>query len=114
MINILLARTFLIVGGMLLITVLTARTNKTFETPKEMRITIIGSFVCLFAVLCFADVYPINLILVAIFSALMGREIGPTIEFYNKRSQVKQFLKSRGITLKRGERVSDELKKEFE
>jgi len=47
---------------------MTARTNKAFETGKEMLITIAGTFVFLCATAFFADIYPINLLMVAIFS----------------------------------------------
>ncbi|OGD66986.1 hypothetical protein A2442_02525 [Candidatus Campbellbacteria bacterium RIFOXYC2_FULL_35_25] len=114
MFNILFARTFIIVGVMLLITAITARKNKLFETAKEMWVTVVSTFVFLFAIIYFADVYPINLLLVAIFSGLIGWEIGPTIEHFGKRFKLKKYLKSRGIVLKRGEKITDEQREEFE
>lgn len=50
MFDILFARTFIIVGGMLIITAITSRINKAFETAKEMWIAIIGTFAFLFAI----------------------------------------------------------------
>lgn len=114
MFDILFARTFFIVGGMLLITAVTARANKAFETAKEMWITIIGTFAFLFAIIFFADIYPINLLLVALFSGLIGWEIGPTIEHFGKRFKLRKYLKSRGIVIKKGQEITDEQKKEFE
>ena len=114
MFDILFARTFIIVGGMLIITAITARINKAFETAKEMWITIIGTFAFLFAIIFFADVYPLNLLLVAIFSALIGRVIGPTIEHFGKRFKMKKYLKSRGVVIKKGQKITDEQKNEFE
>lgn len=114
MFDILFARTFLIVGGMLLITAITARINKAFETTKEMWATIIGTFVFLFAIIFFADIYPLNLFLVAIFSALIGWEIGPTIEHFGIRFKLRKYLKSRGIVIEKGQKITDEQKKEFE
>lgn len=114
MFNLLFARTFIIVGVMLLITAGTARINKAFETAKEMWLTIIGTFVILFAVMIFADSYPVNLILVAAFSALIGWEIGPTIEYYGKRFKQRKFIKSQGISLKKGEALPDAKRTEFE
>ncbi len=113
MFDILFARTFLIVGGMLVITSFTARINKSFETKKEMWITIIATFVFLFAIVFLANFYPLNLFLVAAFSALMGWEIGPTIESIGKTYKMKKFLKSRGINLKKGHTITADLKKEF-
>lgn len=116
MFDILFARTFLIVGGMLLFTALTARINKAFETAEEMWVTIISTFVFLFAIIIFANTYPINLILVAIFSALIGWEIGPTIEYYGMRFKLKKYLKSRGLKIKKGQTITitADQKKEFE
>lgn len=114
MFNILFARTFLIVGGMLLITAITSHINKVFETAKEMWITIIGTFAFLFAIIFFADIYPLNLFLVAIFSAIIGWEIGPTIEHFGKRFKIRKYLKSRGIVVRKGQKITDEQKKEFE
>ena len=114
MFDILFARTFFIVGGMLIITAITARINKTFETAKEMWITIIGTFAFLFAIIFFADIYPLNLLLVAIFSALIGWQIGPTIEHFGKRFKLRKYLKNRGVVIKKGQEITDEQKKELE
>ena len=114
MFDILFARTFFIVGGMLIITAITARINKAFETAKEMWITIIGTFAFLFAIIFFADIYPLNLLLVAIFSALIGWQIGPTIEHFGKRFKLRKYLKNRGVVIKKGQEITDEQKKELE
>lgn len=114
MFDILFARTFIIVGGMLLITSITSRINKTFETTKEMWVTIISTFAFLFAIIFFADIYPLNLLLVALFSALIGWQIGPTIEQFGKRFKLRKFLKSRGIVIKKGQEITAEQYKEFE
>lgn len=114
MFDILFARTFLIVGGMLLITAFTSRINKEFETAKEMLITIIATFAFLFAIIFFADIFPLNILLVAFFSALIGWEIGPTIEHLGKRFMTRKYLQSRGIIIKKGQEITDEQKVEFE
>ncbi|MFA7244722.1 MAG: Bax inhibitor-1 family protein [Candidatus Magasanikbacteria bacterium] len=114
MFDILFARTFLIVGGMLLITSITSRINKTFETTKEMFITVIATFVFLLAIMLFANIYPLNIFLVAVFSALVGWEIGPTIEHLGKRFKIKRYFKSRGIIIKKGQEINDEQKNELE
>ena len=46
--NLLMSRTFLILGGMLIITTITARLNKAYETSTELFITVGGSFLFLF------------------------------------------------------------------
>lgn len=114
MFDILFARTFIIVGGMLIVTAITARINKAFETSKEMWVTIISTFAFLFAIIFLADIYPLNLILVAIFAALLGWEIGPTIEHFGKRFKFRKFLKSRGVIIKKGQPITEEQKNEFE
>ena len=55
MYDILFAKTFLIVGGMLVITTLFARINKAYETTSEAIITIVGSFGFLFAIMFYDD-----------------------------------------------------------
>ncbi|GAB1370441.1 hypothetical protein MASR1M45_05020 [Candidatus Kapaibacterium sp.] len=114
MFDILFARTLIIVGGMLVITAITSRINKTFETSIEMLLTIFGTFAFLFAIVFFADIYPLNILLVSIFSALVGWQIGPTIEHFGERFKIKEFLKSRGVVLKKGQFITKELRKEFE
>jgi hypothetical protein len=79
-----------------------------------MWITNIGTFAFLFATVFFADIFPLNLFLVAIFSALIGWQVGPTIEYLGKRFKLKKYLKSRGIIIEKGKDLTDEQKKEFE
>jgi len=99
---------------MLLITAVGAKINKAFETKKELFFTVIGTFIFLFAVMIFADSFPVNIILVGIFSGLIGWEIGPTIEFYGKRFKLRKFLKEKNVILQKGEFPSKELIEEFE
>ncbi|MGL5830572.1 MAG: Bax inhibitor-1 family protein, partial [Candidatus Altimarinota bacterium] len=103
-----------IIGAMLLITAVTARLNKAFETAAEMWITIIAMFGFLFAIFFFADSFPINLILVGIFSALMGWQMGPTIEFYGLNFKRRKFLKAQGLDLKNGDVPTAEQEGQFE
>lgn len=114
MFDILFARTFIIVGGMLVITSITAKINRAFETASEMWMTFISSFVLLFAVMIFDDSYPLNLILVACFSAIIGWQIGPTIEHFGTRFKIRKYLKSNGVKLKRGQQISVEQRAEFQ
>ncbi len=114
MFDLLFTRTFLIVGGMLLITAITSRFNKAFETGREILITFGGTFIFLFAIIFFANMFPINLFLVAIFSGLIGWQIGPVVAYYDKNSRLKKFLKDKGVVLKKGQKPNPELIQEFE
>ena len=75
--NLLMSRTFLILGGMLVITTITSRFNKAYETTTEAVLTIGGSFLFILIVMYNADNYPLNLLMVAIFSDI--------IQLINKR-----------------------------
>ena len=69
--NLLLSRTFMILGGMLVLTTFTARINKAFETPLETFITVGGSFLMLFLIMFNAETYPMNIIFVSSIGALI-------------------------------------------
>ena len=114
MIDILFAKTFLIVGGMLFLTAVTAKINRFFETSFEMWSTIIISFLLLFLILGFSNAYPLNLVLVASFSLVIGWQIGPAIEHFGMRYKLRMYLKSNGIVLKKGESATAKQIKEFE
>ena len=98
--NLLMSRTFLILGGMLIITTITARLNKAYETSTELFITVGGSFLFLFSVMIFADSYPINLIVVAIFSGFVGWSLGPTIAYIGESFKFRKYLKSKMVLSK--------------
>ena len=98
--NLLMSRTFLILGGMLIITTITARLNKAYETSTELFITVGGSFLFLFSVMIFADSYPINLIVVAIFSGFIGWSLGPTIAYIGEAFKFRKYLKSKMVLSK--------------
>lgn len=112
--DMLYAKTFMIVGSMLCLTAITAKINRYFETGLEMIVTIISSFVILFAILFFSDSFPLNLFLVGAFSLVVGWSIGPSIEYYGMRYKLRSHLKSKGTPLKKGERASSEQIMEFE
>lgn len=112
--NLLFMRTFYIVGGMLLVTAITSKFNRTFSTLAEFWITLISTFVILFTISAQADNYPLNLILVALFAALNGWMIGPTIEMIGERFKLKKHLKNEGIKLKRRKHVSKDALSKFE
>jgi len=97
MYDILFAKTFLIVGVMLVITTFFARINKAYETTSEAIINIAGTFIFLFAIMYFDDVYPLNLVLVAIFSGFIGWSIGPTVSSLGERFKMKKYKKQFGL-----------------
>ena len=100
MYDILFAKTFLIVGVMLVITTFFARINKAYETTSEAIINIAGTFIFLFAIMYFDDVYPLNLVLVAIFSGFIGWSIGPTVSSLGERFKMKKYKKQFGLLSK--------------
>jgi FtsH-binding integral membrane protein len=106
MFDILFARTFTIVWAMLLITAYTTYMNK-WAKPMWWPI-IIWMFILLFMILWFADLFPINLILVWIFAALMWWIIAPTIKLMWERKKVKTFLKNNWIILKKNEKLNQD------
>ena len=54
--DLLMIRTFSIVGGMLIISTIAARVNKAYETFTEKFITIFGAFASLFLIMYFVVV----------------------------------------------------------
>lgn len=100
MYDILFAKTFFIVGFMLIITTFFSRINKAYETKSEALITILGSFASLFAIMFFSENYPTNLILVAIFSGFIGWSMGPTISAIGESFKMKKYLKMAGVKSK--------------
>ena len=98
--NLLMSRTFLILGGMLVVTTITSRLNKAYETTLEAVFTIGGTFLFLFMVMIYGDSYPVNLVMVAIFSGFIGWSLGPTIAYIGERFKFRKYLKSKGILSK--------------
>ncbi len=112
--DILFTRTFLILWWMLLITAITAFFNKSFETKREMLWTVIWSFAVLIAVMIFSDSFPLNILLVALFSGFIGWNIWPTIEFYKTSAKRKRFMRVNNIILKKWESLSEEQNEQFQ
>ena len=100
MFDLLFAKTFLIVGGMLVITTFFSRINKAYETMSEAIINIVGTFLFLFAIMYYDDVYPLNLILVAIFSGFIGWSIGPTVFALGENFKMRNYKKKYGLLSK--------------
>lgn len=98
--NILFVRTFLILGGMLILTTIAARLNKAFETRLEFAFTVFGQFLFLVVIYVNADQFPSNLIFCALFSFLIGWSLGPTISYIGEEFKFRKYLKSKGIRTK--------------
>jgi len=85
---------------MLVITTLFARINKAYETTSEAIINIAGTFIFLFAIMYYDNIYPLNLILVAIFSGLIGWSIGPTVSALGENFKMRKYKKQFGLLSK--------------
>ncbi|MDD3302479.1 MAG: Bax inhibitor-1 family protein [Candidatus Gracilibacteria bacterium] len=107
MFDILFARTFCIVGGMLLITALFAYLSKNSK-GGNFSVMLIIIFVVLFMIMFFGNIFPLNLILVGIFSALLGWVTGPAVKGAGDKYKIKLFLKERGIVLAKGETLNEQ------
>ena len=98
--NILIVRTFLILGGMLILTTIAARLNKAYETRLEFAVTFFGSFLFLIIIYIYGDQYPLNLIACAFFSIFVGWSLGPTISYIGEGFKFRKYLRSKGIRSK--------------
>ena len=107
MFDILFVKTFFLVGLMLAITTICTRINKEYETPLEACLTFLGTFVFLFAVTFFSDIFPLNIFLVSCFAAIIGWSLGPTITIIGKRFKFKRFLKKKEIQFKKDPEKED-------
>ena len=101
MFGILFAKTFFLVGMMLAITTMTTKINKEYETGMEALLTFLGSFAFLIAISYFDDIFPLNILLVACFSGIIGWSMGPTITHIGRRFKLKRFFKARNIKTKK-------------
>ena len=105
--NLLMSRTFLILGGMLVVTTITSRLNKAYETSLEAVFTIGGTFLFLFMVMIYSDSYPLNLVMVAIFSGFIGWSLGPTIAYIGEKFKFNKYIKSKSVLSKTVKRDKD-------
>ena len=96
----LMTKTFLIIGGMLIITTIAARFNKALETKAEATIAIGGSFLTLFICFVLADQYPINLWACAAFSGFTGWILGPAVGNIGYAVKFGKFSESKGVKVK--------------
>jgi FtsH-binding integral membrane protein len=102
-----MSRTFLILGGMLVVTTITSRLNKAYETTLEAFFTIGGTFLFLFMVMIYGDSYPLNLVMVAIFSGFIGWSLGPTIAYIGEKFKFRKYLKSKGVLSKTVKKIQN-------
>ena len=96
----LMTKTFLIIGGMLIITTIAARFNKALETKIEATIAIGGLFLTLLLCYLLADQYPINLWACAAFSGFTGWILGPAVGNIGYEYKFKKYSKSKGLKVK--------------
>ena len=95
-----MVRTFGIVGCMLIISTITARVNKTYETFTEKLLTILGAFASIILVWVFGDMYPHNIVACAFLSGFVGWSLGPTIGYIGQKFKWNKFLKDKGVKMK--------------
>ena len=107
-------KTFLIVSVMLLITTVTSRINKIYETSLEAVITFLGSFIFLIClmVLNYAN-YDKNVLFVVLvfFSAFIGWSLGPTMTALSSNFMFKRYLKKIGLKSKFKYSFTERIKK---
>ena len=107
-------KTFLIISGMLLITTITSRINKIYETTLEAVITFLGSFIFLIClmVLNYAN-YDKNVLFVVLlfFSAFIGWSLGPTMTALSDKFMFNRYLKKIGLKSKFKYGLTERIKK---
>ena len=107
-------KTFLIISGMLLITTITSRINKIYETTLEAVITFLGTFIFLIClmVLNYAN-YDKNVLFVVLlfFSAFIGWSLGPTMTALSDKFMFNRYLKKIGLKSKFKYGLTERIKK---
>ena len=107
-------KTFLIISGMLLITTITSRINKIYETTLDAVITFLGSFIFLIClmVLNYAN-YDKNVLFVVLlfFSAFIGLSLGPTMTALSDKFMFNRYLKKIGLKSKFKYGLTERIKK---
>ena len=98
--DVLFFKTFILVGGMLVITAVAARINKAYETTQEAVLTIGGSFLTLFIVWTQADNFPNNLYALGAFSFCIGWSMGPTITMFGESFKFRKYRQKIGLRSK--------------
>lgn len=85
MFDILFVRTFSIVGGMLLVTAAVSAFNKEAVVGRVAGILV--TLAIMLAAMMFRDDYPVNLVLLAAFSAWFGWILGPLMNMISQNGR---------------------------
>ena len=101
--EILLLKTFSLVGGMLLLTTIGARLNKDFETKTEGIITLSGIILFIILVHVHGNEFPMNIFSLGCVSLFVGWGIGPAITGFGKKFKFRKYLEKKGVQTKRVE-----------
>ena len=101
--EILLLKTFTLVGGMLLLTTIGARLNKDFETKAEGIITFSGIILFIILVNIYGNEFPMNIFCLGCVSLFVGWGIGPAITGLGKKFKFRKYLDKIGVQTKRVE-----------
>ena len=101
--EILLLKTFTLVGGMLLLTTIGARLNKDFETKAEGIITLSGIILFIILVHVHGNEFPVNFFCLGCVSVFVGWGIGPAITGLGKKFKFRKYLEKKGVQTKRVE-----------
>ena len=80
---------------MLLLTTITSRINKAYETNIEFFVTTSGTFLSLFVIYSLGDQFPANIIAVGVFSLFIGWSLGPTIAAIGEDFKFRKYLKDK-------------------
>lgn len=90
----------MILGGMLVLTTISSRFNKAYETKTEFFITVGGTFLSLFVIYFLGDQFPANIFAVCVFSLFIGWSLGPTIASIGEKFKFRKFLKDKMVLSK--------------
>lgn len=90
----------MILGGMLVLTTISSRFNKAYETKTEFFITVGGTFLSLFVIYFLGDQFPANIFAVGVFSLFIGWSLGPTIASIGEKFKFRKFLKDKMVLSK--------------
>tara|TARA_A100001015_G_scaffold292775_1_gene368503 strand:+ start:459 stop:1283 length:825 start_codon:yes stop_codon:yes gene_type:complete len=90
----------MILGGMLVLTTISSRFNKAYETKTEFFITVGGTFLSLFVIYFLGDQFPANIFAVGVFSLFIGWSLGPTIASIGEKFKFRKFLRDKMVLSK--------------
>ena len=85
---------------MLVLTTISSRFNKAYETKTEFFITVGGTFLSLFVIYFLGDQFPANIFAVGVFSLFIGWSLGPTIASIGEKFKFRKFLKHKMVLSK--------------